>query len=465
MIPVILSGGSGTRLWPVSRASYPKQFCEFYDQSFLKNSISRLRVFGEPSILTVATMEALTAKTLREMGISPDHAIYEPMAKNTAPAIALLCHVLALQGKAEEVVGVFPADHLVTDEKAFQEAVELGVKCAEQGEVVTLGIQPSYASTGYGYIEVKEDVFLSGSHLKAHRVEGFREKPDEKTAQEFLESGRHYWNAGMFIFRVSVMIDHLKKYLPEVWERISGISSDLSDAKYAYALLESVSIDYGVMEKLEQQVCIPCNIGWSDVGSWDELARLSEELPSLKTDSKALVFNEGSSSNFIFSVREKVIGLIDVHNLIIVDTPDALLISKKGQSQKVKQLVDGIRQAGSSVATDHPFEHRPWGGFEVLAEDKRFKAKTIQVDPGAKLSYQSHTRRAEHWIMIEGEAEVTLNDVPRRLKAGEYIHIPMGAKHRIENVGTGPLIFVEVQTGSYFGEDDITRYQDDYGRS
>ena len=465
MIPVILSGGSGTRLWPVSRASYPKQFCEFYDQSFLKNSIQRLKPFGSPYILTLESMKPLSIRSLAEEGLGPDFVIAEPMGKNTAPAVALLCHWLRGQGKQDEVVGIFPADHLIADEQAFRSAVELGIECAEAGEVVTLGITPSHASTGYGYIEVKDDVAHSAHGLKAYGVEGFREKPDEKTARTFLDSGKHYWNAGMFVFKVSTMIAHFQELLPEVWKKISAIKPDLSNAKYNYAMTDSVSIDYGIMEKLTQQVCIPCSIGWSDVGSWDELSRLSEEISSLKTDSNASVFSEDALHNYVFTIRDKVIGLIGVENLIVVDTPDALLVCKKGKSQKVKDLLDQIKKAGLPEATEHRFEVRPWGGFEVLSDQKHFKVKRITVDPGAKLSYQSHAKRAEHWVVVEGEAEIVLDDKAKKVNAGEAFYIPLGAKHRIGNVGTGPMVFVEVQTGSYFGEDDIVRYQDDYSRA
>ena len=464
MIPVILSGGSGARLWPVSRASYPKQFCEFYDQSFLKNSIQRLSSVGVPYILTLESMKSLSIRSLAEEGISPEYVITEPLGKNTAPAIALLCHKLQMKDKQDEVVGVFPADHLIFDLKAFKEVIALGKECAQNGEVVTLGIRPGYASTGYGYIEVKDEVVNTRGKLQARAVEGFREKPDKKNAEQFLSSDRHYWNAGMFMFKVSTMITHFQELLPEVWKRISAIKPDMSNLKYNYAMIESISLDYGIMEKLAKQVCIPCTIGWSDVGSWDELARLSEEVSSLKTDSMASVFAEEALHNYVFTIRNKVVGLIGVENLIVVDTPDALLVCKKGQSQKVKNLLDQIKRAGLPEATEHPFEVRPWGGFEVLSEQKNFKVKCITVDPGGRLSYQSHNKRAEHWVVVEGEAEVVLDDKVTKIKAGESFYIPQKAKHQIGNVGTVPMVFVEVQTGNYFGEDDIVRYKDDYNR-
>jgi mannose-1-phosphate guanylyltransferase/mannose-6-phosphate isomerase len=465
MTPVILSGGSGTRLWPVSRANYPKQFCDFYDRSFLGNTIDRLRSFATPYIVTVKNMEPLTLRLAKDAGIPADHIMYEPLAKNTAAAVALACHLMNQRGQGEEAVGIFPADHLITDVESFKKAVDLAIVCAEKGEVVTIGIRPRYAATGYGYVEVTDKVTCADGKLSAFVVEKFREKPDTKTAEKFLRSGRHFWNAGMFVFKVGVMVKHFARLMPDLWRNISAIKADLSNANYQYALVESQSIDYGIMEKLESQACIPCDMGWSDVGSWDELARLAEEFPDLKTGTLAHVYNEAAHSNYVFSIRPKVVGLVAVEDLIVVDTPDALLISKKGESQKVKNLVDQLSQAGVSEAKEHPFESRPWGGFEVLADRPKFKVKTITVDAGQQLSYQSHTRREEHWLIVAGEAEVILNDQTQRLKAGQYIHIPTGAKHRIRNPLNQPLQFVEVQTGTYFGEDDIVRYKDDYNRA
>lgn len=473
MIPVILSGGSGTRLWPVSRASYPKQFCEFYDFSFLRDAIDRVGPMGNPIILTVEDMRSITQRLTSKLGFEMDQLIFEPMGKNTAPALALLCRILSLRNRGQEVVGVFPADHLISDRKAFLKAVALGEQVAKSGKVVTLGIPPKYPATGYGYIEIRMDAEgTSGSMAtgldqepRAYDVAGFREKPSLAVAEEFFSSGKHYWNAGMFIFKVDSMISEFKTHLPELWQKMESLNHDLSNLKYTYANLESISIDYGIMEKLKNQVCIPCEMGWSDVGSWDELSRLEEETPQLKSESKAQVFSKDSTSNYVFSIRNKVVGLLGVEDLIVVDTPDALLVTKKGQSQKVKDLVDELRKAGLPEATEHPSEVRPWGGFEILSDRETFKTKIVRVDPGARLSYQSHQKRNEHWVIVKGEAEVTLDEKVFVKKTGESVFIPAGAKHRIANKGPGELLFVEVQTGTYFGEDDIHRYQDDYQRS
>jgi mannose-1-phosphate guanylyltransferase/mannose-6-phosphate isomerase len=469
MIPVVISGGSGTRLWPVSRASYPKQFCEFYDRSFLLNTIMRLKNFNTPVILTVESMRSLTSKALRTAGIQETSAIYEPMGKNTAPAIALLCKYFLLNGKANEVVGVFPSDHLVGDETGFLKTVAFAEKCAQENLIVTLGIRPTEAATGYGYIEVISDAHQKADGLKSHRVKAFLEKPVRAKAEQFVASGNHFWNSGMFIFKVSKMIESFKAHMPDLWEKINTLDDlgpgSSQKVKYLYPTLASESIDYGIMEKEKDILCIPSDFGWSDVGSWDEVARLQEEYAHLQTSTAAQVFNVDALNNFVFSFRNKAVGLIGVNDLVIVDTPDALLISKKGQTQKVKNLVDEIKAQGLSVATEHPFEIRPWGGFEVLSDAEEFKAKTIIVEPGAQLSYQSHKQRAEHWIIVKGIAEVTLDDKVIPLKVGEHIFIPKGSKHRIKNTGAQNLQFVEVQTGTYFGEDDIVRYQDDYNRT
>jgi mannose-1-phosphate guanylyltransferase/mannose-1-phosphate guanylyltransferase/mannose-6-phosphate isomerase len=464
MIPVVLSGGSGTRLWPVSRASYPKQFCEFYDGSFLENSLHRLKTLGDVYILTTQSMDALTQRAVRNEALNPQNVILEPMGKNTAPAVALLCHILETRGHSGEIVGVFPSDHLIADEAAFQRAVRLAERVASNGYIVTLGIEPTGPETGYGYIQLSSELVDKEDGLAARRVLRFREKPSVTTAKEYLANRDHVWNAGMFVFRVSDMIQSFREFQPQIWEKISQIQPDMSNATYNYAMVQSISLDYAVMEKAAKQACVPCDMGWSDVGSWDEVARIAEESTQIRSRSKAQVFNQDSENNYVFSVQNKVVGLIDVTDVILVDTPDALLVVRKGSSQKVKELVDTMRMAGLPEATLHPFEHRPWGGFEVLADEREFKSKKITIDPGGRISYQSHAKRAEHWVIVLGEAEVTLDEKIIHLRPGQSVHIPVGSKHRIFNPGKSPLVFVEVQTGSYFGEDDIVRYQDDYNR-
>jgi mannose-1-phosphate guanylyltransferase/mannose-6-phosphate isomerase len=460
-IPTILSGGAGTRLWPVSRTKFPKQFCDLFDQSLFRMTLDRLTQLGSPWVVTNESLKILTETVMREAAVPIPQALYEPKANNTAPAIAFLCKVLLQKGEDRAVVGIFPSDHLVEKTENFQAAVKLGIECAAQGQVVTLGIKPTFPATGYGYIEIAPDVFKAGAAgLKAQPTRGFREKPNEQTAEDFIQAGNFFWNAGMFIFEVRTMIGHFQKWMPELWSVMEQLKPDLSNLKEVYARCPSQSIDYGIMEKIKEQVCIPCDLGWSDVGSWDEIAKLQESADSFQVD---------ASGNFVFSRQNKVVGFVDVSNLVVVDTADALLIARKGSTQKVKNLLESVAKAPnpktSVVASEHPFEYRPWGRFEILRDTDAFKSKVIHVNPGQQLSYQSHAKRAEHWVITKGAPEVTLNDVIHRLKAGESIYIPTGAKHRIRNPHASDVVeFVEVQVGSYFGEDDIVRYQDDYQR-
>lgn len=463
MIPVVLSGGAGTRLWPLSRAKLPKQFIELLDESLMEKTLRRLKPLGSPWALTIYELELLTGKVFRDLDLPADQMIFEPVARNTAPAVALLCRVLEIRGQAGEIAGVFPADHLVTNEENFIEAVGAACLAAENGLVATLGLKPAYAATGFGYIETLKPTAISkGSHA-AYEVAGFREKPDAATAEKLLRDGTFFWNAGIFVFRVSTMIAHFKALMPELWNAMAELKPDLSNLRGVYERAPKISIDFGVMEKLREQVCVPCDIGWSDLGSWDDIA--AAEKSGLYANGAHVVDGSGASGNFAFSNEKKVFGFVGVSDVVVVDTADATLIAKKGQTQEVRSVVDRLSQQGHLAATDHRFELRPWGRFAILKDDAHFKSKIIVVDPKSQISYQSHSKRAEHWIFVKGAGEVVLDDKTVPIKAGESIFIPLGAKHRVRNTGKAPLEFIEVQTGSYFGEDDIQRYQDDYNRA
>ena len=454
-IPAILSGGSGTRLWPLSRTHFPKQFCEIFEESLFTLTLKRLKTLGSPWVVTNIQLKSITETQMRNMGVPLNQALFEPKANNTAPAIALLCKVLALQGKSTDVVGIFPSDHLIQNEGEFKRAIELGIECAQKGQVVTIGIQPTFPATGYGYIEVDSAKFAEKQNLKAFKTRGFREKPNEQTAEDFIASGNFYWNGGMFLFEVATLIRHLETFMPETWKVINELKSDLSNLAELYARCPSQSIDYGVMEKLKELVCIPCDLGWNDVGSWGEIAKLRESTDKIEI---------GTQGNFALSNSGRIVTFVDTHDLVVIDTADAVLVSRKDSTQKVKQIVDALNARKDKRAHEHPFELRPWGKFEILRDTDDFKSKVIHVNPGQQLSYQSHTKRAEHWVIIHGNPEVVLNDVVKTLKPGESIFIPVGAKHRIRNPGSEIVEFVEVQVGTYFGEDDIIRYQDDYQR-
>lgn len=457
MIPVILSGGSGTRLWPKSRTSFPKQFANLLDESLQLKTLKRLKKIGEPWVLTVKELEVLTKKTLVEAGVPTTNAIFEPFGQNTGPAIALLCYIFTSQNKQDKIVGIFPADHLIENVEGFIQAVKTGEEYAQKDQVVTLGIKPNYPATGYGYIEVDPKQFqTSSSRLKIFKTQNFREKPDVATAQKFIEKGCFFWNAGMFIFKVKIMTEHIQRFMPETWRELKNLKADLSNVADIYKRLKNESIDYAVMEKLEEQVCVPCEIGWSDLGSWDEIANYQKN-PNH-------TFEVNGKNNFVSGISEKTYAFSDVDDLVIVDTVDALMVTKKGKTQNVKNLTTVIQAKQPKLLKEHVFEHRPWGDFEILRDTEKFKSKTIHVNPGQQLSYQSHKSRAEHWIVISGTPEVVLDDKTHALNPGDHIFIPQGAKHRLRNPGKDVVEVVEVQIGTYFGEDDITRYSDDYGR-
>ncbi|MCB0370735.1 MAG: cupin domain-containing protein, partial [Bdellovibrionales bacterium] len=330
---------------------------------------------------------------------------------------------------------------------------------AEKNFVVTLGIKPTFPSTGYGYIQT------NSTHLnQANNVIKFFEKPPLQLATEFVKSGSYFWNAGIFIFKVKTMIELFQKLAPEIWQVASQMDSEQNtpaELKDIYNRFPNISIDYSIMEKIPsgQLKCIPCDIGWSDVGSWDAVSSLFKS-----NHSDYLPIEVISSNNYIHGLKQKIYATIGVHNLIIVDTADALLISQKGLTQEVKTVVDQLKKQDHKVVREHTFEDRPWGRYEVLKEENHFKSKIIHVQPGQQLSYQSHDQREEHWVITQGKGEFTLDDKIIPVERGSYVKIPTKSKHRIKNTGTEVMEFIEVQLGNYLGEDDITRYQDDYQR-
>lgn len=462
MIPVILSGGSGTRLWPVSRAKYPKQFCELFEDSLQNLTLRRVSALGEPMVITSLALRDLTLKKLKDSGFSNAPVIFEPFGRNTAPAIAVLCRWMELQKKNQEIVAVFPADHLIEKEAEFLSALKLAEQCAQEGKVVTLGLKPTHPETGYGYIQTQKTPIKHGQKLTAFEVMRFHEKPNTQTAQQFLSAGHYWWNAGIFIFPVQMMIDLFKKYQPQIWEALKDFKADGSNLPAIYEQMPNISIDYAIMEKLSgaELQCVPCNPGWSDVGSWDAVAEVyeksgREKTPAVEVDSK---------NNFVLPHNGKRYAFVGVDDMVVVDTNDALLIAKKTHTQDVKTVVDRLKTEKSKLTQEHTFEERPWGRFDILRDTSYFKSKVIGVATGSQISYQSHAKREEHWIIVKGQGEVILNEDTIPVRYGSYVKIPLGAKHRIRNTGTEELQFIEVQLGQYFGEDDIVRYQDDYKR-
>jgi len=456
MIPCILSGGSGTRLWPISRESHPKQFAEIFEESLIFKTARRLMPLGSPWVITTRSMRILTERLFDELGLPKDQILLEPLPRNTAAAIALICWKLKTQNRAHEVVGIFPADHFVEKRETFQRALRMAEAKAAEGAIVTLGVQPTYPSTGYGYIEL-ESQFQQSDEPQDMRALGFSEKPVKSKAVEYLNSGRFAWNAGIFVFRADRMIELLKQHLSDTWDALDQMRQE-SELAQVYPQLRSISVDYAIMEKLPSHTCIVGDFGWNDVGSWDEVAAMHSgtQRPLVQVASKnCFVFSQESMRSY---------ALVGVEDLLVIDSADALLVCKKGESQKVKEAQQALFERNVPAAREHLFDIRPWGRFEVLRDSPDFKSKVIRVEPGHQLSYQSHAQRAEHWVIISGHPEVVLNDEILKPQPGEHIFIPAGAKHRIRNRGRDPVEFVEVQVGTYFGEDDIVRYEDDYQR-
>lgn len=452
----VLSGGAGTRLWPLSRESFPKQFYDLTHSGkpLIVNTLERLRSYGSLSVITTEALKFSTLGILKQYHIEAT-VLGEPQAKNTAPAVALATFAALKQGP-NTLVGIFPADHFISNLGNFGKAIQKAFEAAEGGKLVTLGIQPLHPATGYGYIELKEKIQRPNEEVL--NVNRFIEKPNKEKAEELISSGKVVWNAGIFVFQAGLMAEEFKLHSPELWKAIQKLNPDLSNLKEIYAECPKESFDYAIMEKAQGIMCIPTSMGWSDVGAWEEVAQKSQALGS--------PIEVKSQNNFYTGLIPdgKRVAFVGVSDLMVVDTPDALLVGKKGFGQDVKDVVERLKKESPGLTKAHTFEERPWGRFEVIKDTKNFKSKLITVWPGQKLSYQSHKHRAEHWVVVKGKAEVTLDEKVHSLYPGDHIFIPTQAKHRMANPGTEPMEFIEVQTGTYFGEDDIIRYSDDYGR-
>lgn len=439
-INLILCGGSGTRLWPLSRTLMPKQFVKLFDgKSLFQLTIERnSHMCSEQLIVSNSEQYFLALDQLEEFKQTNNRYLLEPMGRNTAPAIALACMAL----NSTDIVLVTPSDHLIKDQKSYENAVSKATTLAQEGFLVTFGIKPIFAETGFGYIEAHGD-----------DVKAFHEKPDFDTATQYLQAGNYYWNSGMFCFKASAFLTELERYAPEIFltckQAYENANKDGMVRIYHEDMLKipEDSIDYAVMEKSKKVKIVPSDIGWSDVGSFDAL---SNEL------------NNDDSNNFILS--HKHVSMIDVQDLIVIDTEDALLISKKGSSQKVKDIVGQLKKKNLELTTTHNTVHRPWGTYSVLEDKPGYKIKKIMVKPGKRLSLQKHYHRNEHWIVVSGTATVTVEEKTYIVRENESTYIKAGEIHRLENQGKIPIVLIEAQVGSYTGEDDIVRIEDDYKR-
>ena len=468
LVPVILSGGSGTRLWPVSRASYPKQFVNLIDsdRSLLQMAVGRINGLNieHTGWLVVANNEHrfLIADQLQQINANVERVILEPVARNTAPAVALAA-LYALKLYEEPKLLIQTADHVISDREYFCGAVERAYHSGQP--MITFGVQPTRPETGYGYIQAGE--LISDTGLS--KVERFVEKPDLATAEQYLEEGGYLWNSGMFLLDARIYLDELGKYnaamLLACEEAIEKSKIDLDFCRVdedAFSKSPSDSIDYAVMERSEKVSVLPFESGWSDLGAWDAVL---EQLPTDKNGNA--VIGDGlieSSRNTLIRSERRLVAALGVEDLLIVETPDVVLISKKEAAQDVKQIVERLRTSDRTEADEHVIGYRPWGTYESIAQGKNFQVKKIIVKPGKSLSLQMHHHRAEHWIVVSGVAEVVNDEKTLTLKENESTFIPLGVKHRLTNRGDVDLILIEVQSGSYLGEDDIIRFEDSYGR-
>lgn len=468
LYPVILSGGSGSRLWPLSRQNQPKQFLSLMgDRSLFQETVLRANTLpGVQPPVTVCSEDHrfIVGEQLQAIGIRNGGILLEPVARNTAPAIALAATYLAARDP-EAMMLVLPADHLIEDEAAFREAVIHAAGLAEQGWLVTFGIRPDYAETGYGYI-------LRGQALDANgfAIQRFVEKPDLPTAERYVAEGSYAWNSGMFLFKAQRYLDELAIHAPAILSAVEQASalagSDLDFIRVGVEQFEASpneSIDYAVMEKTARAAVVPVSCGWSDIGSWSSLWAAAERDENGNRN-EGDVLTVDTRNSLIRASERRMIATIGVEDLVIVDTPDATLVARKDRVQDVKLVVERIKAAGRQEHLFHRKVYRPWGYYDSIDMGERFQVKRIVVKPGAALSLQKHGKRAEHWIVVSGVAEVTCDDKVFELRENESTYIPLGSVHRLRNRGEVPVELIEVQSGSYLGEDDIVRLEDVYGR-
>ncbi len=467
MIPVILSGGSGTRLWPLSRSHYPKQFLPLVtENTMLQETLLRLDGLGNidnPIVVCNEDHRFMVAEQLRELGVTPQSILLEPVGRNTAPAVAMA----ALSADSPDaLLLVLAADHVISDVASFQLSILKAVQLADSGALVTFGIVPTGPETGYGYIQ-RGDADAAG---ESYSVAAFVEKPDLSTATAYIDSGDYYWNSGMFVFRASRYLEELERHNPAMLAACQKahqnalVSPDFTRlGKEAFAACPVDSIDYAVMEKTDRAVVVPLDAGWSDVGSWSALWDVAgKDVNGNAIKGDVLAVDTGNS--YLHS-ENKLVAVLGLSDMVVVETDDAVMVSPRSRAQEVKQIVDLIKAAGRCEYETHRKVYRPWGYYDSIDLGERHQAKRIVVNPGAKLSLQMHHHRAEHWIVVKGTASVTRGEEQMMLSENQSTYIPIGTTHSLENPGVIPLEMVEVQTGSYLGEDDIVRFEDRYGRT
>jgi mannose-1-phosphate guanylyltransferase len=477
ILPVVLSGGAGTRLWPVSREGYPKPFMKLADgESLLQKSYLRAAAIDHVSDILTITNRDYYFKSKDEFqsvqpgtGTTSSSFLLEPRGRNTAPAIALGTLYAADLYGPDTVLLVLPADHLIRDQAAFARNVQQAVPLAASGKLVTFGIKPAAPETGFGYIECGAPCENGG-----RIVVRFAEKPSPENARAYLEAGNYLWNSGMFCFSASTMLSQMERYAPDLYGKALACWRESRDAAGdelriaeidadTFAALPDISIDYAVMEKTSDAVVIPAEFDWSDIGSWNAISELTppDEAGNRVVGEAVLV----NTTDCYIQSEDRLVATVGLEKLVIVDTPDALLVARRDQTQDVKQVVRQLKQMAHESYRLHRTVSRPWGTYTVLEEGSRFKIKRIEVKPGASLSLQMHHHRSEHWVVVSGMAKVVNGEQAYLINTNESTYIPAGHQHRLENPGVIDLVMIEVQSGEYLGEDDIVRYQDIYGRS
>ena len=476
LIPVVLSGGSGTRLWPLSREKYPKQLLPLIgEDSLLQATVRRMEgltdiQLGAPLVVCNEEYRFVIAEQLRLMG-TKGTILLEPIGRNTAPALTLAA-LAALREGGDPILLVMPADHVIVDTKSFQTAVRKGMTFAAEGEVVTFGIKPDSPETGYGYIQSGEPLDEEG----VCRIARFVEKPDLATAQAYLDAGSYFWNSGLFMLQASVWLSAIGFCRADIlaacraaWDQGSVDGDFLRVSKDAFMQCPTDSIDYAVMERiaaadgsLPAGAVIPLSAGWSDVGAWDSLWEVLPKDYDGNVSQGDVMLHD--CHNMLVMSKDRLVACVGVENMVVVETPDAILVAHMSRTQDVKKIVDGLKRAGRPEGQLHRKIFRPWGWYDGVDAGERFQVKRIVVKPGAALSLQMHHHRAEHWIVVRGTAQVTRGDATYLVSENESTFIPLGTRHRLENPGCVPLEMIEVQSGSYLGEDDIVRFDDAYGR-
>jgi mannose-1-phosphate guanylyltransferase/mannose-6-phosphate isomerase len=469
ILPVILSGGSGTRLWPVSRTGYPKQLQALHgEKSLLQQTAMRLASMKgvlPPVILCNAEQRFLVAEQLREAEIEPGPVILEPVARSTAPAIAIAALHTPLP--EETVMIVMPADHFIADHESFQQAVQKAAALAMTGKLMTMGIRPTFAHTGFGYIEQGKPLL---ENKDAFTVNRFKEKPDAKTAQSYVDAGTYLWNSGIFVLRADAYISELERLQPAIVgacrEALAKSKTDLDFLRLheaSFAKAPDISIDYAVMEQARNVAVLPVSFEWNDIGGWPALWQIGEKDENGNVTKGDVVLKD--TTNSYIRSDNRLVSVIGLDNVVVVDTSDALLVANKSRVDEVKDVVAQLKHDHRSEGDTHARVWRPWGYYEQLDSGHRFQVKQIMVKPGGKLSLQKHHHRAEHWIVVSGTAKVQCDDEIKLLGPNESIYIPLGSLHRLENPGLMPLFLIEVQSGDYLGEDDIVRFEDIYKRN